>query len=130
MIGNSVHSSMPWPARLRVALAAACFDPDMSPKIYALRLAWYCASMTRTEAIAVINAKLATLDDARVQAAAALIDDLAAGTGPVRSLTPRELALLAQSKADFAAGRSYSHDEITAMLDERLALRGVPKSTA
>lgn len=48
----------------------------------------------------------------------------------VRHLTPRELDLLARSKADFAAGRSHSHDEIKAMLDERLAARGVPKSTA
>lgn len=84
--------------------------------------------MTRTEAVAVINARLATLEDERVEAAAALIDELAAAS-PVRALSPRELTLLAQSKADFAAGRCYSHDEITAMLDERLALRGVPKST-
>ena len=114
-----------------IGCAGCClFDAKMSAKIYALRLAWYCTGMTRTEAIAVINAKLATLDDERVQTAAAIIDDLAAGSNPVRALSPRELALLAQSKADFAAGRSYSHDEITAMLDERLALRGVPKSTA
>ena len=95
--------------------------------------------MTRTEAIAVINAKLESLDDARVLTAAEIIEDLAASppearvattARPVRALTPRELDLLAQSKADFAAGRSYSHDEITDMLDERLALRGVPKSTA
>ncbi len=86
--------------------------------------------MTRAQAIAVIHAKLATLDDARVQAAAEIIGDLAAAASPVRVLSPRELSLLAQSKADFAAGRSYSHDEITAMLDERLALRGVPKSPA
>ena len=86
--------------------------------------------MTRTDAISVINAKLATLDDARVLTVVEIIDELTSEAGPIRSLSPREIALLDRSKADFAAGRSYSHDEITAMLDERLAVHGVPKSTA
>ena len=74
--------------------------------------------MTRTEAIAVINAKLASLDDERVLAVAEIVDDIAADTGAVRELTARELTLLEQSKADFAAGRTYSVDEIRAHSDD------------
>lgn len=77
----------------------------------------YIAEMTRSEAIAVINAKLAALDDERVLTIAGIVDDIAAGVGSVRDLTPRELALLEQSKADFAAGRTYSVDEIRAHSD-------------
>ena len=84
--------------------------------------------MTRTQAIALINTKLAALDDERLLTVADIVDEIATDTGQVRQLTPREFALLDQSKADFAAGRSYSHDEITTMLDDRLASRGVPKS--
>jgi len=78
--------------------------------------------MTRTEAIAVINAKLASLDDERVLAVAEIVDDIAADTGAdtgaVRELTARELTLLEQSKADFAAGRTYSIDEVRAHSDD------------
>lgn len=74
--------------------------------------------MTRIEAIAVINAKLANLDDERVLAVAEIVDDIAADTGPVRALTAREQALLDQAKADFAAGRTYSVDEVRAHSDE------------
>ena len=35
----------------------------------------------------------------------------------VRPLTARELALLEQSKADFAAGRTYSVDDVRAHSD-------------
>ena len=77
--------------------------------------------MTRTEAIAVINAKLASLDDERVLTVAEIVDDIAADTGAVRELTPRELALLEQSKVDFAAERSYSVDEVRAHSDAFIA---------
>jgi hypothetical protein len=86
--------------------------------------------MTRTEAIARINARLPSLDDERVQAVADFVEDIAARDDAPRQLTTRELALIEQSKEDFKAGRTYSHDQMIAMLDERLALRGVPKSTA
>ena len=86
--------------------------------------------MTRTEAIAVITQKLASFDDERVLAVAEIVDDMAAATGAVRELTPRELTLLDQSKADFAAGRSYSHDEVIDYLDAHLASLGVPKHRA
>ena len=47
-----------------------------------------------------------------------LIQDIAADAAPVRSLTVRELQLLEQSKADFAAGRTYSIDEVRAHSDD------------
>ena len=74
--------------------------------------------MTRTEAIALITTKLASLDDERVQAVAEIVADIAADAAPVRSLTARELQLLEQSKADFAAGRTYSIDEVRAHSDD------------
>lgn len=86
--------------------------------------------MTRTEAIAVINAKLAALDDDRVLAVAEIVDDIAVDTGPMRQLTDREQALLAQSKADFAAGRTLSMDELVDELDRDLEPLGVPKFQA
>ena len=73
--------------------------------------------MTRTEAIAVINAKLAALDDARVITVAAMIDGLGIDATAVRPLTAREVALLEQSKEDFAAGRTYSVDGVSAPSD-------------
>ena len=76
--------------------------------------------MTRSEAIAVINARLATLDDARVQTAAEIIDDLASAA-PVRALTARELALVEQSKDDFRHGRTLTSDEYHADMTAFLA---------
>jgi hypothetical protein len=72
--------------------------------------------MTRLEAIATITAKLSLLDDERLQAVAEMIDDIAADEA-VRPLTARELALIEQSKEDFAAGRTYSVDEVRAHSD-------------
>ena len=65
--------------------------------------------------------------DSSVQHQKAADDEQVASTLP-RPLSGRELALLEQSKADFAAGRSYSHAEMIALLDEELARLGVPKS--
>lgn len=42
---------------------------------------------------------------------------------PLRVLTPRELALIEQSKADFAAGRTLSSAEARARTDAFLAAR-------
>ena len=72
--------------------------------------------MTRTEAIAAINAKLGTLDDERLQAVVEIVDDIAASE-VVRPLTARERALLEQSKADFEAGRTYSVEDMRAHCD-------------
>jgi hypothetical protein len=79
--------------------------------------------MTRTEAMTIITAKLASLDDERVQAVAEIVEDIAAGDGMVRQLTAAELALVEQSKADFKAGRTLSIDEARARTDAFLAQR-------
>ena len=79
--------------------------------------------MTRTEAMALINAKLASLDDERVRAVAEIIEDIAAGDTAMRQLSARELALIEQSRADFAAERTLSLEEAEARTDAFLALR-------
>ena len=86
--------------------------------------------MTRTEAIATIAAKLAVLDDEQLLAVADIVQSFEGASKSVRQLSARENALLERSKADFAAGRSLSHDEMLARLDERLARRGVPNSSS
>ncbi|MEQ1697615.1 MAG: hypothetical protein ABL901_17410 [Hyphomicrobiaceae bacterium] len=89
--------------------------------------------MTRLEAIAAINAKLAALDDARVLTVAEMIDDIATATATatVRPLTARELALLEQSKEDFAAGRTYSVEDVRAHSDALIqALRDKHATTS
>ena len=92
----------------------------------------FCVSlrgMTRTEAIATITRKLASFDDERVQAVADIVDEMdEASAAPIRGLSDREMKLLEQSKADFAAGHSFSHSEMIALLDDELARLGVPKS--
>ena len=61
------------------------------------------------------------------QAVADIVDELDEPPAtPLRPLSDREAALLAQSKADFAAGRSYSMAEVIAHLDAALAPLGVP----
>ena len=64
--------------------------------------------MTRTQAIATITAKLASLDDAQVRTLAEIAEAIDQEPQPVRPLSDRERMLLDQSKADFATGRSYS----------------------
>jgi hypothetical protein len=88
--------------------------------------------MTRTQAIALITEKLTTLDDERVQAVADLVgslDDEAQEESVLpRELTDEELALIEQSREDFRQGRTFSLDEAMAMIDDRLAELGVPRS--
>jgi hypothetical protein len=73
--------------------------------------------MTRAQAIAAINAKLSVLDDERVQTVADIVSDLAAAGDLPRELTARELALVEQSKQDFAAGRVVTPDDYRAEMD-------------
>jgi hypothetical protein len=61
--------------------------------------------MKRNEAIAAINTKLSSLDDDGVLAVADIVADIGVVDDLQRDLTPRELVLIAQSKADFEAGR-------------------------
>ena len=86
--------------------------------------------MTRTEAIAIITAKLADLDDARVQTVADIVQSMQDDVKPLRQLSARESALLDKSKADFSADRTYTIEESKAFADEHLARLGVPKSIA
>ena len=80
----------------------------------------YSFRMTRSQAVATITAKLETADEATVQT---VVDLLIAAERPIRDLTPRELALLDQSKADFAAGHTASLDECMTHVDAELARR-------
>jgi hypothetical protein len=84
--------------------------------------------MTRTQALAIIAAKLAALDDERVLAVADIVQALDAADDLPRELTEHELALIEQAKQDFRTGRSYSLDEARALTDEFLAKRGVAPS--
>jgi hypothetical protein len=45
-----------------------------------------------------------------------------------RTLTPREMALVEQSKADFKAGRTYTVTEARIYIDEALARRRVQRA--
>lgn len=84
--------------------------------------------MTRDQAISIIASGLAELDDEAVEAIADMVQSMPHAAAPARALSDREQDLLAQSKADFAAGRSYSLAESIAFVDEQLADLGVPKS--
>ena len=89
----------------------------------------YADRMSRAETIATINAQLASLDDERLKAIAEIVQSMNPEHGTLRPLSPRELAMVGQSKEDFRAGRTCSHEELVKLLDERLAKRGVPKSS-
>ncbi len=78
--------------------------------------------------MAIITAKLASLDDERVQKVAEIVEDIAAGDGMLRQLTAIELALVEQSKADFKSGRTLSIDEARARTDAFLAQRRALRS--
>ncbi len=86
--------------------------------------------MTRIEAIAVINAKLASLDDEAVKTVADFVDDVATSDELPRALTPEELALIARSKEDFKAGRTLSIDQAMARTDAFLAERRATRAKA
>ena len=72
--------------------------------------------MTRTEAIAIINAKLPSLADEAVMTVAGIVQELDAAP-TVRRFSERERELIEQSKADFREGRSYSIEEARARSD-------------
>jgi hypothetical protein len=82
--------------------------------------------MSRTQTIATITEQLTELDDERVNAVATMVQSLTIATQ--RPLSVREQALLAESKRDFAEGRSFSLAESRAQVDAALAARGVPRS--
>jgi hypothetical protein len=86
--------------------------------------------MTRTATFATITSKLASFDDERLAVVADIVQALDSADALVRPLSPRERALVERSKQDFAEGYSLSHYEVVELLDERLAARGMPKSTS
>ena len=71
--------------------------------------------MNRKEAIASINAQLASLDDEHVKAVAGIVQDMAGSDDLMRQLTAEELALIERSKLDFKDGRTHSSGEARAM---------------
>ena len=79
----------------------------------------YHAGMTKMETIAKISAELAHLDEDGLQDVAGYIESLQIAAMPLRQLSERELGLLAQSKADFAAGRTLTLEEVKSRLDEK-----------
>jgi hypothetical protein len=84
--------------------------------------------MTRAQALAIITAKLASLDDERVMTVAEIVRSIDAGHELPRQLTDHELTLIQQAKEDFKAGRSCSLDEARVATDRILAKRGVAPS--
>ena len=84
--------------------------------------------MTRAQALAIINAKLASLDDEHVMTVAEIVESMEAADELPRELTANERALIEQAKEDFKTGRSYSLDEARALTDQILAKRGVTPS--
>lgn len=86
--------------------------------------------MTRTEAITIIEKAIPSADEETLRCVAELFRAaLARQSGLLRELTGRELSLIEQSKLDFRSGRTYSHAETVAYVDEQLERLGVPKST-
>jgi hypothetical protein len=77
--------------------------------------------MTRTEAIAIITAKLASLDDERVMTVADIVQDMTAPTAPALDLTDAERAAIERSKEDFRAGRTYTNDQYHAEMTTFMA---------
>jgi cell division protein FtsB len=104
--------------------------------------------MTRSEALATISAavahadgatlaaitaavtELSTLDREGVLTVADVIRDMKAEQASLRQLTARERDLIAQSKADFDAGRTYSTEDAFARIDAGLAARRAARAQA
>lgn len=86
--------------------------------------------MTRSEAIARINARLSSLDDERVLTVADIVDEIAASDDSSRQLTAHELALIEQSRQDFRAGRTLTLEEARARTDAFLAQRRASRAKA
>lgn len=99
--------------------------------------------MTRSEAIAIIDKHLDRASDETLAAAAERLEsmgaDLASDDEVVASLldadclprllTPRELALIGQSKEDFRFERTFTLEEARTALDDSLEKLGVSRSS-
>ena len=87
--------------------------------------------MTRSESIAIIEQSLPSADEATLSAAAELFQAARAELSVLpRELTPRELALIEQSKKDFEAGRTYTVTEARTYINDALARRRAQRAKA
>lgn len=78
--------------------------------------------MIRSQAIAIIEETLASLDDEGVEAVAEFVQSMGRPLD-ISQLTPDELAGIERSKADFREGRTYSLDEARAISEAMIAKR-------
>jgi hypothetical protein len=76
--------------------------------------------MTRTEALATIQASLPALADEQVDALAEMVAAWAQPQTPL-DLTPEELAGIERSREDFKHGRTYTSEEARALTNAFLA---------
>jgi hypothetical protein len=83
--------------------------------------------MTRVEAIAEINARLASLDDDEVRAVADMVSSIGEPSVLPRTFSDRERDLIAQSKADFRNGDVLSPSELDDFLDTAAAQRAAAR---
>jgi len=85
--------------------------------------------MTRSTAFTIIRRSLLSADEATLNAAAELFQAARAEPSALpRTLTPRETALIEQSKQDFEAGRTYTVPEARSYVDGALARRRAPRA--
>jgi hypothetical protein len=77
--------------------------------------------MTRIEAIAIITAKLSSLDDERLMTVADIVQDMANPTPPTLDLTDAERAAIERSKEDFKVGRTCSSEQYHAEMGAFMA---------
>ncbi len=77
--------------------------------------------MNRTEAIAIITAKLASLDDERLMTVVDIVQEMAEPAAAPLDLTDEERAAIERSKEDFKAGRTYSSDQYHAEMTTFMA---------
>jgi hypothetical protein len=85
--------------------------------------------MTRSEAIAGINARLAALDDDEVRVVAELVLSVGGQSVLPRALSEHEHDLIAQSRADFRNDETLSPSEPDDFLDARAAQRAAARKT-
>ncbi len=85
--------------------------------------------MTRTEALAKIQASLPALADEQVDALAQMAAAWAEPSAPL-DLTPEELAGIERSKEDFKHGRTYTSAEARALTDAFLVELESAKTSA
>lgn len=80
--------------------------------------------MTRAEAIAIIESAIPSADEVTLAAAARLLQNAVETDDALpRPLTDAELASIEQAREDFAAGRTYSSEEVRSYFATQRAQR-------